>query len=137
MNLYETYFLCNDGELRIIGGNDKPRHEKNCSGSRFSITVLQIGSEVGVNGPVIFLVMGTKVHPRLRGKNLVTKYGLPEGYYVNPNKAAYLYDENWAKVVKVVAPGIRKIAVNNVDFFLCLIIYLLNSTSLSLQIICR
>ena len=37
--------------------------------SRFSITVLRVGSAVGVNGPVIFLAKGTKVHPRLRGNN--------------------------------------------------------------------
>ena len=33
-----------------------------------------------------------------------------------PNKAAYMDDETWAKVVKVVAPGIRKMAVRNVAF---------------------
>ena len=70
-----------------------------------------------MNGPVIFLSKGTKVHPRLRGNNLVTKYGFPEGYCVIPNKAAYMDDETWAKLVKVVAPGIRKIDVINVAFF--------------------
>ena len=117
VNLDETYFLCNDGKLRIIGGNDKPRHKINCSGSRFSITILRIGSEVGVNDTLIFIAMVTKVHPSLRGKNLVTKYGLPEGYCMIPNKTEYMDDELWAKVVKVVAPGIRKIAVNNCNFF--------------------
>ena len=100
----------------MIGDNDKPCHDKNCSDSRFSITVLRVGSAAGVNGPVIFLSKGTKVHPRLRVKNLVTKYGLPEGSCVIPNKAACMDDENWAKVVKVVAPGIRKMAVSNVAF---------------------
>ena len=77
LNLDETCFLCYEGELKIIGDNNKPRHEKNCSDSRFSITVLRVGSEAGVNGPVIFLAKVTKVHPRLRGNNLVTKYVLP------------------------------------------------------------
>ena len=117
MNLDETCFLCNEGELRIIGDNDKPHHDKNCSDSRFSITVLQVGSAVDVNGPVIFLAKGEKVHPRLRGNNLVTKYELPEGYCVIPNKAAYMDDETWVKVVKVVAPGIRRMAVSNIAFF--------------------
>ena len=71
-----------------------------------------------MNSTFIFLEKGKKVHPRLRGNNLVTKYGLPEGSCVIPNKAAYMYDETWAKVVKVVAPGIRKMAVKNVAFFL-------------------
>ena len=29
LNFDETCFLCNEGELRIIGDNNKPRHEKN------------------------------------------------------------------------------------------------------------
>ena len=57
------------------------------------------------------------MHPRLRDNNLVTKYGLPEGSCVIPNKAAYVYDETRAKVVKVAAPGIRKTAVINAAFF--------------------
>ena len=69
-----------------------------------------------MNGPVMFLAKGTKVHPRLRGNNLVTKYGLPEGSCVIPKKSAYMDDETWAKVVKVVDPGIRKMAVRNVAF---------------------
>ena len=88
LNLDETCFLCNEGKLKIIGDNDKPCHNKNCSDSRFSIAVLRVGSAAGLNGPVIFLSKGTKLHPRLRGNNLVTKYGLPEGSFVIPNKAA-------------------------------------------------
>ena len=71
---------------------------------------------MGVNGQVIFLAKGEKVHPRLRDNNLATKYGLPEGSCVIPNKAAYMDEDTWAKVVNVVAPGIRKMAVRNVAF---------------------
>ena len=67
-----------------------------------------------MNGSVIFLENGTTVHPRLRGTNLVTRYGLPEGSCVITNKAAYMDDYNLAKVVKLVAPGIRKMNVSNV-----------------------
>ena len=67
LNLDETCFLCNEGELNIIGDNDKPCHDKNCSDSRFSITVLRVESAEGVNGPVIYLAKGTKVQPRPRG----------------------------------------------------------------------
>ena len=59
-----------------------------------------------MNGPVRFLAKGGKVHPRMRGNNLVNKYGLPEGSCEISNKSAYMYVNNWAKVVKVVAPGI-------------------------------
>ena len=56
------------------------------------------------------------MYTRPRDNNLVTKYGLPEGSCVIPNKAAYMDDETWEKVMKVVAPGIRKMAVINVSF---------------------
>ena len=48
------------------------------------------------------------------GTNLVTKCKLSEGYCVIPNKSAYLYGDTWEKVVKVVAPAIRKMRVMNV-----------------------
>ena len=76
-----------------------------------------------MNNPVIFLTKRTKVHPRIRGNNLVTKYGFPEGYCVIPNKEAYMDDETWVKVVKVVPPGIRKIAVINVAFVCYILFY--------------
>ena len=70
----EISLIFDEFDLRIIGGNDKPRHNKNCSDSRFSITVLRVESAAGVNSLVIFLEKGTKAHQRLRGNNLVTKY---------------------------------------------------------------
>ena len=70
LSLDETCFLCNEGKLKVIGSKDKPCHEKNCSDSRFSITVLWVGSAEGVNGPVIFLAKGTKVHPRKNTSNI-------------------------------------------------------------------
>ena len=56
------------------------------------------------------------MHHRLRVKKWVTKYGFPEGSCVITNKAAYMDNKTWEKVVKVVAPGIRKMAVSNVAF---------------------
>ena len=76
------------------------------------------------------MAKGTKVHPRLIGNNLVTKYGFPEGSCVIPKKSAYMDDETWEKVVKVVAPGIRKMTVRNVAFFCPVLLY----TYLTLQL---
>ena len=70
-----------------------------------------------MNGPVILLERGKKVHPKLRGNNLVTKYGFPEVSCVISKKAAYMNDETWAKVVKVVAPGIIDMKVGNFLLF--------------------
>ena len=47
-----------------------------------------------------------------------------------PNKAAYMDDETWAKVVKVIAPGVRKMEVSNVAF-VCSILF---STYLTLHL---
>ena len=55
LNLNETSFLGNEGELRVIGRNDKPRHVKNFSDTRFPIIVIRVGSSEGVNDPVKFL----------------------------------------------------------------------------------
>ena len=60
----------------------------------------------------------------------MTKYGFPEGSCVIPNKAAYMDNETWAKVVKVVALSIRKMAVRNVAF-VCSILF---STYLTLHL---
>ena len=92
MNLDETFFLSNGGELKVLGIKYKPRHDKNCSESRFSTTALWVGSAADVTGPVIFLAKGTKAHPRLRGANLVTRYGFPEGSCVIPKKVSYMDD---------------------------------------------
>ena len=56
----------------------------------------------------------------------MTRSGFPEGSCVIPNKAAYMDDEIWEKVVKVVAPDIIKMKVSNVycNFPILLFIYL-------------
>ena len=135
LNLDEACFLCDEGELKVLGRKDKPCHDKNCSDSRFSITVLRVGSAAGVNGPVIFMAKVTKVHPRLKGSNFVTTYGFPEGSCVIPNKAEGMDDETWAKVVKLVVPGIRKMKVGNVACVFYFILYIFNYPYLSLQIL--
>ena len=94
LNLDETSFLCNEGEIKVIVIKDKPRHYKNCRNSRFSITVLRFRSASGANGTVIFLVKGGNVHPRLKGTKLVTRYGLQELSCVIPKNGAYMDDES-------------------------------------------
>ena len=77
MNLDETCLLFNDGELKVLESKDKPRHDRNFSNSIFSVTVLRVGSAAGVNGPVTFMEKGTKVQPKFRGNNLMTRYIFP------------------------------------------------------------
>ena len=77
-----------------------------------------------MNGPVIFLAKGEKVHPRIIGNNLVTICGFTEGSCLITNKAAYMDDENWTKVVRVVTPGIRKMKVSNIALVLPILFYI-------------
>ena len=77
-----------------------------------------------MNGPVIFLEEGTSVQPRLRGTNLVTRYRFPEGSCDIPNKAAYMDDETWEKVVKLADPVIRKKKVRNVACVFHILFYI-------------
>ena len=76
MNLDETSFLCNYYDIKVVRIKTRSCHDKNCSGVRFSITLLLVGSAAGVNGSVIFLTKGENMHPKLRSNNLVTRYGL-------------------------------------------------------------
>ena len=124
LNWDETLFICNKGELKVIESKDKPRHDKNFSSSRFSITVFRVGNAAGVNGPVIFLEKRKKVYPRLKVNNFVTRYVLTEGSCVVPNKAAYMDDETWEKVMKLVAPGIIKMKVINGDCVFPILLYI-------------
>ena len=62
---------------------------------------------------MIFMQKGTKVHPRLRVTNLVTRYELPKRSCVIRNKSACMNDDTWGKLVKLLAPGIRKMKVSN------------------------
>ena len=55
-----TSFLCNEGELKVIGSKDKHQHDKNYSESRFSIIVLWVGFSGGVNIPMIFMAKGER-----------------------------------------------------------------------------
>ena len=77
LNFDETSLLFNEGDIKVLWSKDKPRHDKNYSDSRFSITVLWVGSTAGVNVTVIFLENRTKVKPKLVGTNLVPGYGFP------------------------------------------------------------
>ena len=45
----------------------------------------------------------------------MTRYGFPEVSVVITKKGVYVYENTWEKVLKVVAPGIRKTKVRNID----------------------
>ena len=91
-----------------------------------------------MNGSVIFMAKGTKLHHRIKGTNLVIIYVSPEVSCVIPNKASYMNDETWSKSEKVVTPGVIKMEVSNVAcVFYYFILYISNCPYLYLQILFR
>ena len=82
------------------------------------MTVLRVCSAVGVNVTMIFVAKGTKVRPSIKDNNLMFIYGFSEKSCVIPNKSSYIYDKTCEKVMKVTAPGLKKMKVSNVACFL-------------------
>ena len=93
LNLDESCFICNDGNLKIIGDGEKKRHDKNIANIRVSITTVRCGSAAGTNGPVVFIANGKNVNRTFSQYILRHVYGLPEGSIVLCNKTAYMDDE--------------------------------------------
>ena len=56
----------------------------------------------------MFLARGNLVHPKLRGTNLVNKYGFLEGFCVILTKPACKKDDTWEKLVILTDTDIRK-----------------------------
>ena len=54
----ETCFLASNGEVKIIGDKDKPKHDLPTGSSRTSITVYRTGNTAGATGPTAFLPPG-------------------------------------------------------------------------------
>ena len=116
LNVDEACFLCNDGNLKIVGDGKQYCHDKNVLDHRTSITTVRCGNAAGDNGPVIFIMKGTRDNfmrqQTYSDYNLVHKYGLPPGSSVILNAKAYMDDETWLEVVKKMAPGIRQMPVS-------------------------
>ena len=86
-NLDEISLFLNEGKLNFIGVNENQSIKK-LQQLKVSITVLKISVEIVVNIRVIFLSKECLVQPIISGNNLVTKYGMREGYCGIPNKAS-------------------------------------------------
>ena len=95
-NLDETYFMYNDGALKIIGVTEIT-YNKNTSNSRVSITTVRYGSAAGVNGPVVFLDSYQNENRTFSNYYLKNIYGLPEGTKVLTNNSAYIDDATLRK----------------------------------------
>ena len=104
--------MCCDGILWILAAGKKKHHDKNLQDSRVSITVLCCGSAAGTHGPVVFLLKeANKVNKLFTKKRMQETLGLPEGLCVLLNDSAYMGNVTWLKVVKVLAPALRKLPV--------------------------
>lgn len=106
LNLDETCIRCDDGNLRVLGASDKRITSKCNSDSKFSITILRVGSAAGVDGPIIFLVEGKKIDSDVL-KDLPKKFGCPIGSCVIATPSAYMMDKAWDKLLPKLIEGIR------------------------------
>ena len=103
--------MCNDGILKIMGDADRKHHDKTIGDSRVSITCVRIGNSAGNNGPVVFIANGKNVNRNFIKKRLIDHYKMPAVSCVVTNDYAYMDDDTWGKVVKVIAPGIGEMPV--------------------------
>ncbi len=107
-NLDETCFRAEDGVLKIIGSNERKKHEKNTSDSRLSITVVRIGSAAGIEGPRIYLGKGKEDPPsHMKKGNFSSRYTAPPGSYVKMTPNAYMTNEVWDELAADISEGIR------------------------------
>lgn len=61
----ETCFLASNGDVKIIGDKQKPKHDLPTGSSRTSITVYRTGNTCGATGPTAFLPAGAPCIPTL------------------------------------------------------------------------
>ena len=107
-NLDETCFRAEDGVLKIIGSNERKKHEKNTSDSRLSITVVRIGSAAGIEGPRIYLGKGKEDPPsHMKKGNFSSRYTAPPGSYVKMTPNAYMTNIVWDELAADISEGIR------------------------------
>ena len=61
LNLNESNFMASEGKVKVIGSKWNPKHQKNTSDSRDSITAVRIGSSGPSEGPRVYLAHGKQV----------------------------------------------------------------------------
>ena len=108
LNLDKTCIRCEDGELRVLGAKDRKVTSVRNSDSKFSITILRVGSTAGVDGPIIFLVEGKSIKSNCL-KDLPRFFNYPHGSCVIPTPTAYMTDEAWEKNIPRLIKGISEI----------------------------
>jgi hypothetical protein len=90
-NLDESYFMGNEGVLRVIGSAPQKKHNKNTSDSRQSITIVRVGSAAGVEGPHIFLAKGVELTAEsMLKKHFARIQKAPIGSYVEMTPNVYM-----------------------------------------------
>ena len=105
----ETCFMVGaDGRVRVLYGSARRKnHELVLTDSRFSITCYRCGSAAGVQGPFVFVMKCANV-PALWTPEFLVSLGAPLGSMVLPSLNAFMTDEVWAKISKVMPSGMRQ-----------------------------
>ena len=106
LNLDKTCIVADDGNVCVLSEKTREVTAKRMSDSKFSITILRVGSAAGCDGPIIFLVKGEKIECEAL-KDIVKNFGCPPGSCVIPTPTAYMTDKAWNELIPKLIEGIR------------------------------
>ena len=110
LNLDEACFLASSGNVHVIGGAEKPKHEKNIQDCCDSITTVRVGSAGDVDGPRIYLAKGKTLELESL-KNFCDNYIAPPGSCVEMTPSAYMTNDAWKRICPKLCKGIRAMEV--------------------------
>ena len=107
LNLDEECFMAQDGDVKIVGGKLKSKHERNISDSRVSVTVVRIGSCGGSQGPTGFCLQGEMKRNNYSDEFLM-RHGAAPGSCIEMTPTAFMTEVAWLKMSPKFAKGIRQ-----------------------------
>jgi hypothetical protein len=102
----ETSIMASSGNVRIVGGRERKKHEINLQHPRVSITMYRTGSVGGSTGPVAFLMNGKQKYVGYTDAFL-KKFGCVEGSTIAMTPTGFMTEDAWEKITQHIVTGIR------------------------------
>ena len=104
------HLQASDGDVKIIGDKQKPKHDLTTGQDRTSATVYRVGSSAGATGPTAFLPPGKQLRIGYDDRFLV-RFGAPKGSTIAMTPTGYMTEEAWLEIAPKIAEGIRQMPV--------------------------
>jgi hypothetical protein len=108
-NLDESGVLANEGVIRVIGAEDRQKHEVAVDDNSKSLSTVCIGSSAGNEGPLFVLAKGKKLDSPALVKQM--KEMSPPHSRIIMTPSAYMTDAAWLDLVPDLCKGIRAMPV--------------------------